>query len=171
MDKRTNSRTQDSLAREDSGCEDLEANQTDGRRLTPEGTRTRVATRTSSVRFRAMDVNPAAPNMKYRRTRRLHGRFVTARFPFRRSRAADFDRWRVNRRRRRAVALGSRGGSRLECTIDTARTAFGSEASVPRHRRLGRRRSSRANGLCWESSARFPQICPTFQMDNLQRHF
>jgi hypothetical protein len=58
----------------DSGCEDLEANQTDGRRLTPEGTRTRVATRTSSVSVRAKGCESRRAEHEYRRTLRAgHG--------------------------------------------------------------------------------------------------
>jgi hypothetical protein len=33
------------------------------------------------------------------------------------------------------------------------------------------RRSSNANCLCGQNSAGFPQICATFQRDNLRRHF
>src|SRR6516162_5664196 len=49
MDETTNPRTQGSLARQDSRCGNLEADQANARRATPEGARTRIAARTSSI--------------------------------------------------------------------------------------------------------------------------
>src|SRR5262249_60933496 len=52
MDETTNPRTQGSLARQDTRCGNLEADQANARRVTPEGARTRIAARTSSIVFR-----------------------------------------------------------------------------------------------------------------------
>jgi len=49
MDEATRPRTQGPLTGQDTRCENLDADQTDSGRVTPEGARTRLATRTSAV--------------------------------------------------------------------------------------------------------------------------
>ena len=53
VDDKTSQRTQGLLARQDAGCGNLEADQTDARSATSEGTPTRIAARASTVVFRS----------------------------------------------------------------------------------------------------------------------
>jgi hypothetical protein len=59
MDETTNPRTQGSLARQDTRRSNLEADQANARRVTPEGARTRIAARTSSIVFHLALLDPA----------------------------------------------------------------------------------------------------------------
>jgi hypothetical protein len=122
----------------DSGCEDLEANQTDGRRLTPEGTRTRVATRTSSVSVRAKGCESRRAEHEYRRTLRAghgpqrrdwlagHVRFelrnVVANYPFEKSR-----RFAGNQ-----PNSGHGDHSRLSCGVTETTNGCGLPSSAPK---------------------------------------
>src|SRR6516165_5263175 len=66
MDETTNPRTQGSLARQDTRCDNLEADQANARRVTPEGARTRIAARTSSIVFRlALLIQPSCSSSDY----------------------------------------------------------------------------------------------------------
>ena len=73
MDETTNPRTQGSLARKDTRCGNLEADQANARRVTAEGAPTRIAAWT----FLASELTPSKVPKSYRLFPRLFFRFLS----------------------------------------------------------------------------------------------